>query len=126
MARCAHAGGPARVRSKRCSAEACYAGTVDLYVQPPRSPRPWPHGPPRQPDRALAGAAVAGVTNLRHETLRIDDRDALHLLTLLDGTRAHDALAAALAGRPGNERVRCGHARRRVPRAIRDARPAPR
>ena len=39
------------------------------------------------------------VTNLRHETLRIDDPLALALLVLLDGTRTRAELATALAAR---------------------------
>ena len=90
-------------------AEACYAGTVDLYTEPPplasvAAERPrasaivrWQA--PRQPM----------LTNLRHEPLRIDDPHALALLVMMDGTRTHDDLEAALALRlPEHERTQAG------------------
>jgi hypothetical protein len=39
----------------------------------------------------------SSVTNLRHETLRIDDPLARRLLTVLDGTRTRDELVAFVA-----------------------------
>lgn len=77
-------------------AEACYAGTADLYVEPPPLV-------PVASERPRAGAVARwqasrqpGLTNLRHEPLRVDDPVALSLLTLCDGTRTHADLAASL------------------------------
>jgi len=75
-------------------AEACYAGSVDLYTTPPPLAA-------RAGERPQASALVRwqvarqmGITNLRHESMRIDDRDALSLLARLDGTRTRSELAA--------------------------------
>jgi 2-polyprenyl-3-methyl-5-hydroxy-6-metoxy-1,4-benzoquinol methylase len=74
-------------------AEACYAGSVDLYTHPP--PLAVAAG-----ERPQASAVVRWqiahdrrLTNLRHEPLRIDDRQALDLLSRLDGTRTRSELA---------------------------------
>ena len=74
-------------------AEAFYAGTVDLYVQPP--PLASTAGVRPTASRYVRWQALRGatVTNLRHETLRMDDLAALQLLVLLDGTRSRDELA---------------------------------
>ena len=87
--------------------DACFAGSVDLYVHPPRARRRRLRRS-RAPARSSAGrrARQPAVTNLRHETLRIDDPFALRLLVLLDGTRTQAALAAAMApGLPDAERA---------------------
>ena len=83
-------------------AEACLAGSVDLSVQPPAFV-------PFVSERPTASAVVrwqaarqAVVTNLRHETLRIDDPAARSLLPLLDGTRSHADLVAAFAATLGD------------------------
>ena len=77
--------------------DACYAGMVDLHVHPPTLAS-------RSSARPQASAIVrwqvarqASVTNLRHETLRIDDPLARQLLAVLDGTRAVDDLVALVA-----------------------------
>jgi SAM-dependent methyltransferase len=77
-------------------AEACYAGTADLYLQPP----PLAASPGERP-RASAvvrwqAARGPTLTNLRHETFRLDDAAALQLLVLLDGTRTAAELAGAI------------------------------
>lgn len=77
--------------------DACHAGMVDLYVQPPALAA--------QPSaRPQASAIVrwqverqSRVTNLRHETLRIDDPLARRLLAVLDGTRSRNELVAFVA-----------------------------
>ena len=78
-------------------AEACYAGTADLYVHPPAlatADDPHPRASALVRWQAARGP---NVTNLRHETLRLDDPAALQLLGLLDGTRTRAELATALA-----------------------------
>lgn len=85
--------------------EACFAGMVDLYVQPPALAAQ-PSSRPRA--SAMVRWQVArqsGVTNLRHESLGIDDPLARRLLAVLDGTRSHDELVAFVADAlPGTER----------------------
>lgn len=86
--------------------DACYAGMVDLHVHPPALP-----SAPTAYPRASAivrwqVARQASVTNLRHETLRIDDPLARRLLTAMDGTRSRDELIAMVADAlTGAERV---------------------
>ena len=76
-------------------AEATYAGTVDLYTHPPAL-APVPGERPRaSPVVRWQAARQPNVTNLRHESLRIDDSQALALLALLDGTRTREELAEA-------------------------------
>lgn len=77
--------------------DACYAGMVDLHVHPPELAA-------QASARPVAGAIVRwqitrqpSVTNLRHETLRIDDPLARSLLAALDGTRTHEHLNAYMA-----------------------------
>ena len=77
--------------------DACYAGMVDLHVQPPALAA-------QASARPEAGAVVRwqitrqpSVTNLRHETLRIDDPLARSLLAALDGTRTREHLNAFMA-----------------------------
>ncbi|MEO6564409.1 MAG: class I SAM-dependent methyltransferase [Casimicrobiaceae bacterium] len=86
--------------------EACYAGVVDLHVHPP----PLAAQASARPEAsALVRWQIArqpGVTNLRHETLRIDDPLARGLLAALDGSRTHDELGALLAAAlPAAERA---------------------
>jgi hypothetical protein len=51
-------------------------------------------------------ARQAGLTNLRHESLRLDDPHALAMLAVMDGTRTREDLAGALASRlPEAERA---------------------
>ncbi|MFO1312707.1 MAG: class I SAM-dependent methyltransferase [Burkholderiales bacterium] len=87
-------------------AEACYAGTVELFTQPP----PLAHAPSERPRASVIvrwqAARQPNLTNLRHEPLRLDDPHALALLALMDGTRTRDDLAEALAARlPDAERA---------------------
>jgi hypothetical protein len=87
-------------------AEACYAGTVELYIDPPALAAVAGERPVASPVVRWQARRQPSVTNLRHETLRIDDPLALALLVLLDGTRNRPELAAALAGRlPEAERA---------------------
>ncbi len=77
--------------------DACYAGMVDLHVHPPALA----FRPSARPQASTVVrwqvARQASVTNLRHETLRIDDPLARRLLAALDGSRSHDALVAMVA-----------------------------
>ncbi len=83
-------------------ADACFAGTVDLYVDPPALAARAGTKPVASPVARWQAAQQRKVTNLRHETMRIADPQALALLATLDGTRTQDDLAAALAGQtPG-------------------------
>jgi len=77
--------------------DACFAEMVDLHVHPPQLAA-------TASARPEAGAVVRWqiarqpmVTNLRHETLRIDDPLARSLLAALDGTRTHEHLNAFMA-----------------------------
>ena len=89
---------PASARSASAMlVDACYAGMVNLHVHPPSLAS-------RDSARPRASAIVrwqvqrqASVTNLRHETLRIDDPLARRLLAALDGSRSHDELVALVA-----------------------------
>jgi hypothetical protein len=82
---------------------------VELYVHPPplaaiAGERRW-----RAPSCAGRRAGSRASTNLRHETLRIDDPLALALLVSLDGSRTRAELATALAARlPESERASAG------------------
>ncbi|MBK9114392.1 MAG: methyltransferase regulatory domain-containing protein [Betaproteobacteria bacterium] len=78
-------------------AEACLAGSVDLSVQPPAFVPVPSARPVASPLVRWQAARQSTVTNLRHETLRIDDATARALLPLLDGTRSHADLVAAYA-----------------------------
>lgn len=78
-------------------AEASYAGTADLYVHPPRLALGTEPRPRAAPLVRWLAARGPNLTNLRHETLRLDDPAALRLLTLLDGSRTTAELGAALA-----------------------------
>jgi len=86
--------------------DACFAGSVDLYVDPPALAAVPSEKPRASPVVRWQAARQRAVTNLRHETLHIDDPFALQLLVLLDGTRTRAALAAAMAPRlPAAERA---------------------
>jgi 2-polyprenyl-3-methyl-5-hydroxy-6-metoxy-1,4-benzoquinol methylase len=74
-------------------ADACYAGTVELYMHPPPLAPVAGERPAASPMVRWQAARQRSVTNLRHETLRIDDPAALQLLTLLDGRQSREALA---------------------------------
>lgn len=90
-------------------AEACYAGTVELYVDPPALAAMAGDRPIASPVVRWQARRQRSVTNLRHETLRIDDPLALALLVLLDGTRARPELVATLAAQlPEPERANAG------------------
>ena len=76
---------------------ACYGGMVDFHVHPPAFAV-------RPSVRPKASSVVrwqiarqSSVTNLRHETLRIDDPLARSLLAALDGSCTHDDLANVIA-----------------------------
>jgi hypothetical protein len=90
-------------------AEACYAGTVDLYVHPPALAAVAGERPLASPVVRWQARRQRGVTNLRHETLRIDDPLALALLVLLDGTRTRAELVTAFAAHlPADVRASAG------------------
>ncbi len=109
-----HGAAPDEARAARplpqLLAEAHYAGTVDLYTEPPRLV-------PAAGERPVASPIVRWqggphLTNLRHESLRIDDPTALALLKLMDGTRTRGQLADLIAPTlPADER---GAARERI------------
>lgn len=87
-------------------AEQCYAGTVELYTHPPALAAVAGERPQASPVVRWQARGQPSVTNLRHESLRIDDPAALALLVLLDGTRTRDELAAALGAQlPEAERA---------------------
>jgi SAM-dependent methyltransferase len=72
------------------------ANLVALHVHPPAvatTPGAAPRASPLARHQAQAGALV---TNLRHVSVRIEDDLGRRLITLLDGTRDRDALAAEL------------------------------
>ncbi|MEO8751394.1 MAG: class I SAM-dependent methyltransferase [Casimicrobiaceae bacterium] len=90
-------------------AEACYAGTVELYTHPPALAAVAAERPVASPVVRWQARRQPSVTNLRHETLRIDDPFALALLVLLDGTRTRGDLVAAMESHlPQGERARTG------------------
>jgi len=76
-------------------AEAYYAGTVDLYVEPPRLAAAAGERPVASAIARWQGGPQ--LTNLRHEPLRIDDPLVLSLIRLMDGTRTRSELADLLA-----------------------------
>jgi 2-polyprenyl-3-methyl-5-hydroxy-6-metoxy-1,4-benzoquinol methylase len=87
-------------------AEASYAGTVDLYIEPPPLAAAVSERPVASAIVRWQAARQPGLTNLRHEPLRIDDPHARELLVLLDGTRTRDDVTRALALRlPDAERA---------------------
>lgn len=74
----------------------CYAaGVIELRMQPPRLAGRPSVRPTASPLARLDAERGDLVTNLRHETLRVDDF-LRRLLRLLDGTRDRDALVDAL------------------------------
>ncbi len=86
--------------------DACYAGMVDLHVHPPKLAAEASMRPEASPLVRWQIARQPDVTNLRHETLRIDDPLARGLLAALDGTRTQDDLNALLAAAlPPGERA---------------------
>jgi predicted O-methyltransferase YrrM len=90
-------------------ADACYAGTADLYLHPPSLAAVAGARPVASSVVRWQARRQPSVTNLRHETLRIGDPLALALLVLLDGTRSRPELAAAVAARlPSDERASAG------------------
>ncbi len=87
-------------------ADACFAGIVDLLVDPPVLASLATARPVASPVARWQAAQGRRVTNLRHETMRIADPQALAQLATLDGTRSHDDLARALAQQtPGLSRA---------------------
>ena len=86
--------------------DACYAGMVDLHVHPPTLASEPAVCPCASAIVRWQVARQASVTNLRHETLRIDDPLARRLLAAMDGTRSHDQLVAMVAAAlPAAERA---------------------
>jgi len=90
-------------------AEACYAGAVELYTEPP----PLASSPGERPRAGAVArwqaARQPNLTNLRHEPLRLDDPHALALLAAMDGSRTRDDLAAVLGARLAeDERAQAG------------------
>lgn len=77
--------------------DACYAGMVDLHVHPPTLASAPGAFPCASAIVRWQVARQASVTNLRHETLSIDDPLARRLLAAMDGTRSRDELVAMVA-----------------------------
>jgi len=77
-------------------ADACYAGSVDLYTHAPPLAFAPGERPAASPVVRWQAGRHWGLTNIRHEPMRIDDPRALSLLALLDGTRTRAELALAL------------------------------
>jgi SAM-dependent methyltransferase len=73
------------------------AGAVDLHVHPP-APAAVPGSRPVAAPHARRQAALGldRVTSLRHASVRLEDRLAAHLLSLLDGSRDRADLEAAI------------------------------
>lgn len=82
--------------------DACVVGTIELYVEPAAIA-----GDAGKRPRAASSARWQArkrlpVTNLRHETMTLQDGLALDLLALLDGTRTRGELAAQLGSALGS------------------------
>ena len=73
------------------------AGALDLHTHPP-APAVLPGTRPVASPLALHQVATGRdrVTSLRHASVRLEDPLAVHLLSLLDGTRDRDDLEAAI------------------------------
>ena len=97
-------------------AESHYAGTVELYSEPPRLvAEAGTHPRASEVARWQDGTTF---TNLRHEPLRLDDPAVVALVRLMDGTLTRDELAQRIAPMlPAHER---GNARERVDAYLRD------
>lgn len=90
-------------------AEASYAGTVDLYAHRPRVATAASERPRTSACVRFEAARRANVTNLRHESLHLDDPHALAVLALMDGTRTRDDLERALHARlPDGDKAQAG------------------
>ena len=88
---------------------AWHAGQVELYTDPPPLAPVAGGRPVASPVVRWQVHRKVSVTNLRHETLRIDDPSALALLPLLDGTRTRAQLIASMIPLlPAQERARAG------------------
>jgi methyltransferase-like protein/2-polyprenyl-3-methyl-5-hydroxy-6-metoxy-1,4-benzoquinol methylase len=68
---------------------------VELHVTPPSFARSPGTLPVASPLARLQAASASDVTNLRHETVRLDDLER-HLIGQLDGTRSRETLLADL------------------------------
>jgi SAM-dependent methyltransferase len=73
------------------------ANLVALHVHPPRLTTTAGDAPQTSALARQQAREGAVVTNLRHASVRIEDELGRRLVTLLDGTRDREALAAALA-----------------------------
>jgi len=92
------AGGAASPRSvEAIIAEACLKGLLMPQLHPPMLVSLAGERPVASAvSRWQAGRGV-WVTNLWHETIRVDDQIGLRLLALLDGSRTRTEIAAAMA-----------------------------
>jgi SAM-dependent methyltransferase len=73
------------------------AGLVDLHTEPPQpAATAGEHPTAYRVARHQAAGGSAIVTSLRHMAVNLEDPLAVHLLTLLDGTRNRAALVAAI------------------------------
>jgi protein-L-isoaspartate O-methyltransferase len=76
--------------------DACIVGTVELYVEALAINATAGQRPLATASARWQARHGAGVTNLRHETMTLQDSGALALLALLDGRQSRSALAAAM------------------------------
>jgi SAM-dependent methyltransferase len=77
--------------------DAYVGGVVNLHVQPPRVATSVSERPVASPLARWQARHSEDLTTLVHTRVRVPDPNARRLLTLLDGTRDHAALAAAMA-----------------------------
>jgi SAM-dependent methyltransferase len=80
--------------------DAWVSGFAQLHMHPPKPATRAGERPRGFPVARWQAARREGVTNLRHETIRLVDPFARALLPLCDGTRDRAALAAALPSTP--------------------------
>ena len=78
--------------------DAFVSGIVRLHVHPPRLAREAGAQPKASPLARLEARIGASVTSLLHTRVALPDANVRQLLALLDGTRDHAALAAAMTG----------------------------
>ena len=78
--------------------DAFVSGIVTLHVHPPRLAREASPQPKASPLARVEARIGESVTTLLHTRVALPDANVRQLLALLDGTRDHAALAAAMTG----------------------------
>jgi hypothetical protein len=91
--------------------DACVVGTIELYVEAPAIDSAAGERPLAAASARWQARTRVGVTNLRHETMTLQDTVALDLLALLDGTRSRSELASQMRPALGPLGVAEGDAR---------------